>query len=269
MLRWTKPLLIKMCVMRLTDADVEKFKDLLKHSEPTYHECMPPPDQLSMSSLDARYILYSVHEFDVFLNALQRREEHIARYVLTASGELCFGHEGEPGQSIPEHWQMLGDDSMIIAAGNIFIKDNKITSLNDQSRYTTGLLSLVYTLRALHKNELPLALHLELIQSRPDHHGEYSSFMTRADLQKIIGYHDDFAHDADDDPADEDDIFIDGLQEKTTLSDRPSTPHPFGPFGFFYKETEDGININRGPSQTPALVDVPETKTTEGVAQTW
>jgi len=248
--------------MRFTVADVERFKDLLKSSEPTYYECMPPPDQLPSSPLDAFYTLYSVHEFDDFLDALKKREEHIARYVLTATGELCFGHEGEPGKSIPEYWQMLGEDTMVIAAGNLFVTDGRVTGLSDQSSCATGLLSLVYTLRALHKNELPLALSLELIQSTPDHNGEYSSFMTRADLQNIINPHDNFEHHSDDELLDEEDIFIDGVP-------RPSTPHPCSRFGLFYNKTNENIRINRTQSPNHELADVPETMTKEAAAPPW
>jgi hypothetical protein len=254
--------------MCFTVADVEKierFKDLLQSSEPTYYECMPPSEQLPPSPIDAFYTLYSVHEFDDFLDALEKREERIARYVLTATGELCFGHEGEPGKSIPEYWQMLGEDTMVIAAGNLFVTNGKITGLSDQSPCATGRLSLIYTLRALYKNDLPLALDLELIQSTPDHNGEYSSFMTKVDLQYIISHHANFEHDADDELLDEEY----SMQKQHNLYARPSTPHPFGRFGLFYNKTDENININRAQSPTHELADVPETTTTPEVVRTW
>ncbi len=243
--------------MRFTVADVERFKNLLKHAEPTYHECMPPLDPLPSSSIDA-YTLYSAHEFDAFLDALNKRNEHMARYVLNASGELCFGYEGDPGIYTPEHWQMLGEDTMMIAAGNIFITDRKITSLSDQSTWTTGFLSLIYTFRTLYENDLPLALNLELIQSVPNKNGEYSSFMTRADLQNIIGYGVECEHDTNGERFDEGDV-------------RPPTPHPFGPFGFFYNHTDPHtcIHLNQVSPTKHDFADVPETKTIAVEAPTW
>ncbi|MDF1684784.1 MAG: hypothetical protein P1U36_09035 [Legionellaceae bacterium] len=257
--------------MRFTVADVEKFKSLLNNAEPTYHRCMPPSDQLSPPPLDTCYTLYSVHKFNEFLKALNKDNEHMGRYVLTATGQLCFGREGQPGKYIPEHWQMSGEETMIIAAGNIFVKDGKITSLNDQSSSPTGLLSLIYTLRALHNSELPLAMRLELIQSTPDHNGEYSAFMTRADLQNIIGYHADSEHDTDDELLEEE-IYLDldNIREPAKLSERAPTPHPSGRFGLFYNQTTDeNINIKLRQPPNYELTDAPETKTTTVVAPTW
>lgn len=252
--------------MRFTVADVERFKKILKIAEPTYHACMPPPDQLPSPPLDVCYTLYSAHEFDDFLDALNKHHEHMGRYVLTATGQLCFGREGEPGKRIPEYWQMLGQDTMIIAAGNIFVEKRKITSLNDQSASPTGLLSLIYTLRALHNSDLPLALRLELIQSIPDKNGDYSSFLTRYELQNIIDYDPDFEAHTGYELMDDD---TDNVRERTKLSERPPTPHPFGPFGFFFNDTDDSVRVNLASSQKSDLADAPETKTTAVVARTW
>jgi|GEM_PF-2084123 len=255
--------------MRFTVADVERFKKILKIAEPTYHECMPPPDQLPAPPLVACYTLYSVHEFDDFLDALQKRNEHMGRYVLTATGQLCFGREGEPGKRIPEHWQMLGQDTMIIAAGNIFVEKRKITSLNDQSSSPTGLLSLIYALRALHNSDLPLALRLELIQSIPDKNGDYSSFLTRSELQNMIDYDPDFEAQPNEELFEEV-LYFDNARGPTKLSERPPTPHPFGPFGFFYNDTDDdSVRVNLEPMiPKTELAGAPETKTTAGVATT-
>tara|TARA_R110002126_G_scaffold110918_1_gene248404 strand:+ start:121668 stop:122432 length:765 start_codon:yes stop_codon:yes gene_type:complete len=253
--------------MRFTVADVERFKKILKIAEPTHHACMPPTDQLPPPPLDVCYTLYSVHEFDDFLDALNKYNEHMGRYVLTATGQLCFGREGEPGKRIPEHWQMLGQDTMIIAAGNIFVEKRKITSLNDQSASPTGLLSLIYTLRALHNSDLPLALRLELIQSIPDNDGEYSSFMTLSELQNIIDNDPNFEAQPGYELMDDD---LDNIRELAEPTTRPPTPHPFGQFGFFFNDNynDDNVRVNLKPGSKPDLNGAPETKTTAGVATT-
>jgi len=228
--------------MRFTVADVERFKNLLKYAEPTYYLCMPPPDYQPSSSPDTHYTLYFAETFHDFLNLLTKHHEHMARYVLTASGHLCFGREGEPGKRIPEHWQMLGQETHIIAAGNIFVKNGVITGLNDQSAQPTGLLSLIYTLRALHNHALPLANNMELIQSAPENNSEYSSWITRATLQAII----------------DDGLLLENAQKPT-----------LNRLGFFYPAQKTRIPTNRGPLQKSEYVDVLESRTTEGVVPTW
>jgi len=255
--------------MRFTVADVEKFQDLVKNSQPTYYECIPTCDPLHSEHRETCYTLYLAHEFDNFLDALEKRGEHIARYVLNAAGELCFGHEGEPGKFIPEHWQMLGEDTMIIAAGNIFIKHRKITSLNDQSACATGLFSLVYTLCILHNHQLPLALNLELIESKPKHNNRYSSFLTRGDLQKIIGDSTDCSHQADHESLDEKGIFIEGMEENDMLYVHPSIADSFSRLGLFHNKTDQNITTTQEQSSNYGYPDALETKTIKEEAATW
>ncbi|MDF1827328.1 MAG: hypothetical protein P1U39_03520 [Legionellaceae bacterium] len=267
--------------MSFTVADVKRFKNLLKHAEPTYHLCMPPPDyQPPPPCSDTHYTLYSADTFHDFLTLLTKHHEHMARYVFTASGHLCFGREGDFGKRIPEHWQMLGQETHIIAAGNIFVENGFITGLNDQSAQPTGLLSLIYTLRALHNHALPLANNLELIQTVPDSHGAYSSWMTQKTLKQIIGCNVKFQSEPDyvpavieEDDLDEDELFLDHTsdgQTSTKLSDRPPTPHSLGRFGIFYSDPDDdSIRISRGPIQKSELADASETRTTKGVGPTW
>jgi len=254
--------------MRFTVADVERFKQLLKNYEPTLYECMPPSDQSLLSPQDAFYTLYFVHEFDVFLEALEKRNEHMARYVLTSTGELCFGHEGDPGKTIAEHWQMVGDDSHVIAAGNFFVSNKKITGLSDQSSSTTGLISLFHTLRALHNHHLPLAPDLELIESVTDNNDEIISAntyaITRETLRNILNQHAVFEYDLDEELLADDDRFEDDLQARKRI--RPPTPHPFG---FFYDKTRERVNISQEQPQSHELADVPGTKTTKVVVRTW
>ena len=248
------------------DLDIERFKQLLENSAPTLFKCMPLPEQLPTSPFDAFYTLYSIHEFNDFLDALEKRDEHIARYVLSSTGELCFGHEGEPGKTIAEHWQMVGDNPMIIAAGNIFVEDGKITGLSDQSPCTTGILSLIYALRALHNNNLPLALNLELIQSIPDQNGQYSSPITKIELQQIITKHTFFEYDLEEDLIDEDDIFVDGVRAEASVSNRRPTPHPFS---FFHNKTDGDVSFSPERSPNHELADTTETTTTAVVVGTW
>lgn len=265
--------------MRFTDTDIERFKNLLKHAEPTHYPCMAPPDYQLSPSLDTHYTLYSADAFHDLQNILTKHHEHMARYVLTASGQLCFGREGELGKRVPEHWQMLGQETHIIAAGNIFVKNGVITGLNDQSSQPTGLLSLIYTLRALHNHTLPLANNLELIQSVPDSEGEYSSWMTQKTLQYIIDCDvkyrpkpDPLPDAIEEDDLEEYELFFDNIdnsQKSIKLSERPPTPHPLGRMGLFFNDTDDSIRINQEPLQKLALADAPETRTTEEGAPTW
>ena len=256
--------------MCFTVTDVERFKQLLKNSEPPLYKCIPPSEQSPLSPQDAFYTLYSIHEFDLFLDALEQRNEHIARYVLTGAGELCFGYEGEPGKSIAEHWQMVGDDPMIIAAGNLFVTNRKITGLSDQSPCTTGLISLFRTLRALHEHHIPLASYLDLIESVLDKEGNLVSAkpcpITREVFLKIVNQHAITDDNLDEELLDEDDVFMDGVRADSVAFNRRPTPHPFS---FFYNKTDGSVSISRQPSPPHERADVPETTTTKAVVRTW
>lgn len=254
--------------MRFTVADVEKFKNLLKNSKPTLYECMPPLDQWPTSYFDVSYILYSIDEFDDLLHALNKREEHMARYVFTATGKLYFAHEGEPGKSTPEYWQMLGEERMMIAAGTLFITHGKVSGLSDQGSCSTGLLSLIHTLRALHDNALPLALNLELIQSSPEHNGEYSSFITQNDLQNMFDDHSDLQHDFEDDLVDEEYTWLmHDVRKPSRRLTRPSSSSPLG--GLFYNQTtNEHIRLNWPQSASQKRGGVLKTMTTEVAAPT-
>lgn len=247
--------------------DIDRFKLLLQNAEPTYYECKAPPDKPPCSPEDAFYTLYSVDDFDDFLDALEKRNEHMARYVLTGSGELCFGHEGESGKTIAEHWQMLGEETLVIAAGNLFVTHGKITGLNDQSPCTTGLLSLIYTLRAFHEKNLPLAHSLELIQTVPDKNGKHNLSMTKTELQAIINRQTYAAYDADDE-CDDEDVFVDGVREEAIQYNRRPPSAAASSLSFFYNTTDEQVRFSQEQLPNHELADATETRTTGVVVRT-
>lgn len=156
--------------MSFTVAELEELGRLLSTKElPSYTYIPPSPDHPTPHPAQKTfYTLYSIHELSLFRRALG--DQVIARYALTSQGELRFGHEGDPGKTIPEHHQMVNDDEITLGAGNIcFNRQGEVTGLNNQtdSYGEMSFESMLPALFVLWEHNIPLAAYIDLIQMQP------------------------------------------------------------------------------------------------------
>ncbi|WP_298627659.1 hypothetical protein [uncultured Legionella sp.] len=95
----------------------------------------------------------------------------VLRFLLKTNGELVFAHEGPPGDVVPSHWQMTGEENSLFAecytAGNALfsIEDDLLQIINHKSGdFRPEFDSLLFLLPELIKNKIPMGNSLEIQQ---------------------------------------------------------------------------------------------------------
>ncbi|WP_058476828.1 hypothetical protein [Legionella steigerwaltii] len=116
----------------------------------------------------------------------------VLRFLVRTNGELVFAREGYPGGSIPAHWQMAGEDSILAAfcltAGNVFFdeKNNTLKFINNKSGdFRPPFDSLQFVFPELIKAKIQLADTLNIQKLNDSGYLEQSYTVTK---EKVLAH---------------------------------------------------------------------------------